>query len=72
MHSVPFTEVTDIKEEEVPEYLRGDLVEEIQRIKKEEAERYENLQKLMLKVCLGRKGKAVVQEEEKKEQSKEK
>lgn len=40
MHDVGFTEVTNIKEEEVPEYLKGDLVEEIERIKKEEAERY--------------------------------
>ena len=62
MHSVPFTKITEIKEEEVPEYLKGDLVEEIQRIKREEAQRYENLQKLLLKVCLGRKGKAIPDE----------
>ncbi len=42
---------------------------EIERIKKEEIDRYEQLQRLLLKVCLGRKGHVI--EEEKKEEEEE-
>ena len=40
MYDVGFMEVMNIKEEEVLEYLKGDLVEEIEWIKKEEVECY--------------------------------